>query len=116
MSIGNTTNICTICRNKGETNWYNISNHNQKNNQERLFSNPNNKIELCNSCHSKTMGKNLPPEREHIHDEESSTKQKLREGKAVAKQKSIHGRILAQKRNLERKDKQERITSRKRSL
>ena len=34
MSIGNTTNICTICRNKGETNWYNISNHNQKNNQD----------------------------------------------------------------------------------
>jgi len=64
----------------------------------------------------KPREKIYPPEREHIHDKESSTKQKLREGKAVAKQKSIHGRILAQKRNLERKDKQERITSRKRSL
>jgi len=43
-------------------------------------------------------------------------KQKSRAAKAVAKQKSRDGRVLAQKRNLERKDKQERITSRKRSL
>ena len=117
MKIGDKTNICAICRNKGETNWHNISNHNQRNDQQRLFSNPNNNIELCNSCHSsKTATKNLSSEKKHNHDDGNSTIQKSREGKAVAKQKSIHGRILAQKRNLERKDKQERITSRKRSL
>ena len=109
MTIGKKTNICTICRNKGETNWYNISN-----NQDKLFSNPNNKIELCDSCHNNTATKNLSSEGGHHPDQKSSNKQKLREGKAVAKQKSRHGRILAQKRNLERKDKQERITSRKR--
>ena len=116
MSIGNKTNICIIRRNKGETNWYNISNHNKKNNQERLFSNPNNKIELCNSCHSKMTNQNLSAKEGRINHGIIPDKQKSRAAKAVAKQKSRDGRVLAQKRNLERKDKQERITSRKRSL
>ena len=118
MKLGRKTNICTICKEKGETDWYNITsnNHEQRNNQNKLFSDRNNMIELCNSCHSKVTNQNLSTKEGRINQGIIPDKQKSRAAKAVAKQKSRDGRVLAQKRNLERKDKQERITSRKRSL
>ena len=112
MSLGSKSNICTICEKKGKTEWHQIASHNHG------FSNPNNGIELCSSCHNKTVestskmqggkfsGLNQP-------SEGKPSKQKSREARVVAKQKSRDGRVLAKKRNLERKDKQERITSRK---
>ena len=119
MALDRKNNICTICQKKGDTNWHQIiTNSPSQNNQKELFSNPNNKIELCNSCHNKTVestskmqggrftGLNQPAEGK-------PAKQKSREARVVAKQKSRDGRVLAKKRNLERKDKQERITSRK---
>ena len=118
MQLGKKTNICTICRDNCETNWYNITSNNneQRKNQNKLFSNPNNMIELCNSCHSKAMNQNISSKEKGINQGSILEKQKSRVAKAVARQKSRDGRVLAQKRNLERKDKQERITSRKRSL
>ena len=111
MKIKKKTNICTICKSKGNTDWYNIDI-----NQDKLFSDPNNMIELCNKCQNKITNGRISSEREHTNYRNiSDNKKKSREIKAVAKQKSRDGRVLSVKRNLERKNKQERITSRKKS-
>ena len=115
MSLGSKSNICTICKKKGKTEWHQIASHNHG------FSNPNNGIELCSSCHSKTAsssskGQGGPSIGNNQVSEKIPDKQKSREARVLAKQKSREGRVRKQKRTLERKDKQERITSRTKSL
>ena len=109
MSLDNKSNICTICKKKGKTDWHNITSYNHG------FSNPNNRIELCSNCQSKAGGQGQSSERKGVNDGGVPAKQKSREARVLAKQKSREGKVRSQKRNLERKDKQERITSRKKS-
>ncbi len=121
MSSGNKSNYCTVCKKMGETKWHQLSSSNigLDSNFNQLFSYPTNRIELCNICDNKSKSlkgqenKNL--EKYKLLDK-TSKKQKSNEGKILAKQKFREGKFRDQKVHLERRGKQERITSKKRKL
>jgi hypothetical protein len=125
MVLGSKSNICTICKKKGKTDWHHIisQHHAKRSNQKHLLSNPNNVIELCRKCHNQTTAsmvrkRLIKKERSSSSEKRSYSskiskkgvieknhrilaKQKAREERILAKQKAREERILVQKKNQE---------------